>query len=512
VPSNSKLLNYLSDKTGNMTVLAAGSLTVIMLAVGAAIDISDLASHKSSLQDATDSAVLAAAISGETDTDELTNIAREAFDANFGTSGNESIKNFNLLLSEDGELSLETQLEKPTLIMGAMGMDKHLVTAEAATYMASSMPLDIALVLDRTGSMAGPNMAGLISAATDFISSLDSGDRDVRVAIIPFSDYVNVGVDNASERWLDLSGVGPEGSEVSCVMEDLSSSSCLSTGLFGPSTSGSSSSGSSTSSGSCATSTTSTSSSGSTATSSSTTCSGGSTGGGSGGTTMSWSDVSVSPSGAYCTASSNTQDVSTSLVEACVPVDANENWFGCVGSRATPDNTRSGYDGRKVPPIYNRTCGQPMTELTDNLGKARREISNLTASGSTYIPAGLQWGWRALTPSDPFDAGGESDRKKLLILMTDGQNTVSQNGAEHSGNDYAGANDLTLALCNEIKSASIELATVSYSNGGMASADGAMLSGCASSESLYFLANDTKSLLDAFSKAASKTNEIRLVR
>jgi Flp pilus assembly protein TadG len=68
VPSNSKLLNYLSDKTGNMTVLAAGSLTVIMLAVGAAIDISDLASHKSSLQDATDSAVLAAAISGETDT------------------------------------------------------------------------------------------------------------------------------------------------------------------------------------------------------------------------------------------------------------------------------------------------------------------------------------------------------------------------------------------------------------------------------------------------------------
>jgi Mg-chelatase subunit ChlD len=153
-----------------------------------------------------------------------------------------------------------------------------------------------------------------------------------------------------------------------------------------------------------------------------------------------------------------------------------------------------------------------MTELTDNLGKARREISNLTASGSTYIPAGLQWGWRALTPSDPFDAGGESDRKKLLILMTDGQNTVSQNGAEHSGNDYAGANDLTLALCNEIKSASIELATVSYSNGGMASADGAMLSGCASSESLYFLANDTKSLLDAFSKAASKTNEIRLVR
>jgi len=53
MPSNSKRLNYISDKSGNMSLLAAGSLTAIMLAVGAAIDISDLASHKSSLQDAT---------------------------------------------------------------------------------------------------------------------------------------------------------------------------------------------------------------------------------------------------------------------------------------------------------------------------------------------------------------------------------------------------------------------------------------------------------------------------
>jgi len=50
----------------------------------------------------------------------------------------------------------------------------------------------------------------------------------------------------------------------------------------------------------------------------------------------------------------------------------------------------AGYDGKKIPPIFDRTCGQPIMELTDKLDEASDHISAMTASGMTYIPAGLQ--------------------------------------------------------------------------------------------------------------------------
>jgi len=170
------------------------------------------------------------------------------------------------------------------------------------------------------------------------------------------------------------------------------------------------------------------------------------------------------------------------------------------------------YDGEKIPPIFDRTCGQPIMELTDQLDDVRLHISTITASGLTYIPSGLQWGWRTLSSQAPLEPKNTKDRKKLLILMTDGQNTRSQEGATHTGNDYAAADRFTLELCDAIKGSEIELATVAYSNGGGNSADSGLLSSCASSGELHFSANDPKALLDAFSAAADQSGDMRLIR
>jgi hypothetical protein len=86
------------------------------------------------------------------------------------------------------------------------------------------------------------------------------------------------------------------------------------------------------------------------------------------------------------------QESSGDQIEECTPKIAGENWFGCVGSRAAPYNIRAEYDGEKFPLIYDRTCGQPLTELTSNLSSIKASVSSLTASGSTYIPAGYSGG------------------------------------------------------------------------------------------------------------------------
>jgi len=130
--------------------------------------------------------VIAAAKSGETKKADLENEARAAFDMNFELKGKETLSRFKVKVVAGNELSLETTIKKPTTIMGIFGRPMMEVYTEAATYLPSDTALDIALVLDRTGSMAGSNIAGLITASDDFIKQLKSEGSDTRIAVVPF--------------------------------------------------------------------------------------------------------------------------------------------------------------------------------------------------------------------------------------------------------------------------------------------------------------------------------------
>lgn len=420
---------------------------------------------------------------------------------------------FSVRLRPDGELILKTRLKKPTFLGAMLGKNEMYASAEAATYLPSSKALDVALVLDRTGSMAGPNMDALKLAVRDYLTDLNGSSRDVRVSVVPFSDYVNIGVDNSNQNWLDIPLTGSTGAEVECSMESVSLSSCPSAQTSPPTSSGGTCSMSFSSS--------STSSGGSmSATASATASSSGSSGSCSVSVSTSssgsfiWSDIFTSPTGAFCTVTADPQESSGNRVEECVPKILGENWFGCVGSRAQPYNIQAGYSGQKFPLIYDRTCGQALMGLTDNLSSVSSTVSGLTASGSTYIPAGLQWGWRTLDENQPFEnkTKKNEDRKKLLILMTDGENTRSQAGETHAGNDYDAADALSQNLCTAIKNSGIDIATVSYSNSSSSSTNTAMLRNCASSSDLYFDASDAKGLEKAFSTATNQVNEVRLIR
>ena len=481
------------------------SLMMILGLTGLALDYTDLVNRNSTLQNASDASVLSAATSGETNLKKLEILARAAFESNFYLKEGEEIESFELHLSDQNELSLTVKLEKPTLLMGVAGFDSVKAEVQSATLLSSATPLDIAFVLDRTGSMAGQNMTGLINASRRLITDLDSSGRDVRISIVPFSDYVNIGVDSLDLSLLDFPQSGPAGSDVICAMENTSTSGCTSgtSGGTSSSSAASSSSGScsTTGGGTCTVTTTTTTGSGTTTTTTTT----------SSGSTMTWTDVSTNSSGGFCTISSDPQENSGSVIEECTPIRPNENWFGCVGSRLSPHNQTMGYDGHKFPPIYNRTCGQPLVPLTDDLVKARASIDSLTASGMTYLPGGLMWGWRSLDPSAPLVNTSGTERQKLVILMTDGSNTVSQSGLFHNGNDYREANRHTEELCTKMKESDVSIATVSYSRGSRDNKTTKLLQDCASSPTLYFEARDAKSLKSAFENAIKSSESIRLV-
>jgi Flp pilus assembly protein TadG len=148
----------------------------------------------------------------------------------------------------------------------------------------------------------------------------------------------------------------------------------------------------------------------------------------------------------------------------CGYVTVNYTWNGCVGSRAPSDFVSRATGANPIPGIPDVRCSASLGRLSPNVGDIKTKINNMVAEGFTYIPAGLMWGWRALSPDAPFSDGAPYSRstKKIIVLMTDGENTKSQNGQDHDGESPSDADANLTQLCREVKRDNIELYTVSF--------------------------------------------------
>lgn len=74
----------------------------------------------------------------------------------------------------------------------------------------------------------------------------------------------------------------------------------------------------------------------------------------------------------------------------------------------------------------NADCTRtPILPLTSNPATVISTIGNMVAEGGTNIHEGTAWGFRVLTPGEPFTEGAKDDEatSKILIIMTDGENT-----------------------------------------------------------------------------------------
>ena len=136
------------------------------------------------------------------------------------------------------------------------------------------------------------------------------------------------------------------------------------------------------------------------------------------------------------------------------------------------------------------------------------------------MPSGLAWGWRTLDDDVPFGQPTTGPvRKKALILMTDGFNTISRLGNDkyHHGkqgdNATEDANKETEKLCENIHSENILLYTIAYELPSSADADDTkiLLSDCASTPDGFFNAAGGANLNEAFEAIGKDLAEIRLV-
>lgn len=200
-----RVRELLRDRRGATAMMFAFMIVPIFASAGLAIDSSLGYLLKSRMSKSLDTAGLAAGRLALNNNAEQ--IARNYFDANFNASGGSvTLTDFSFDLSEDRRFVTLTAVgETPTVFMRIFGRDTMTVTARTRIRRETT-GMELALVIDNTGSMWGSAFSAMLAASYELVDIL-YGDEDeidnLWVSVVPYTANVNVGPGRAG--WLAAS-------------------------------------------------------------------------------------------------------------------------------------------------------------------------------------------------------------------------------------------------------------------------------------------------------------------
>ena len=201
-----KLGQYFKDTCGNIGMMFAFAAIPMLLAAGSAIDMIRASNTKTILRGAADAAALAGATSGKVYNDAyLEKIVQDYLKANDAIGALKSVSKISQSV-DTGTATFKVDISGSieTTFMALVGIDKIDIGAESEVNL-GLQSLELALVLDNTGSMAGQKIIDLKSSAKELITVLEAEKTSyssLKFSLVPFTQYVNVGVGNAGASWL----------------------------------------------------------------------------------------------------------------------------------------------------------------------------------------------------------------------------------------------------------------------------------------------------------------------
>jgi Flp pilus assembly protein TadG len=509
---------FRSSDSGNILVTTAIAIAVLSGLIALALDVSNLFNQRSEVQNALDTAVLAAASSTATDATTLQTITTTAFNANLPdvVKSTAQISTFDYNTTSK-KITATATGTYTTYFGGIAGLSTVSYSAASSGLKSAKGTVEVALVLDNTYSMsvaldtAGTKMQVLQTAATNLVNTLMTTQNAgfVKVAVVPYADYVNVGT-TTTGNWLSVAA------NYSTTSAGTPATAAKPAGPVVCNT-----------------------------VSTKSVCSGGS---------MQPYVVSIIDGvvtmgthlvGQTCTTVPITPVTTCSQTPAqpakpAVPGTTTwYKWYGCV-------NHLVGTNGLLAPPesasqakpyvgylTTSQQCLNPILPLTTQSAPVLASINNLvyqigSYKPATYIAGGITWGVNVLSPTATFASGAPYDTankmpRKVIILMTDGYNTNSLNAngsltAATFNNDgtisaasqpgVTKANTAEVAACSYAKSQNIEIYAIGFGISDPTSLSN--LQQCATDASHYFDAKNSASLISAFQIIAGNLQNVRI--
>jgi hypothetical protein len=200
------VVRLLADRRASAAPLVGLMAFVLLGATGLAVDTARGYLIKSKLSSAIDAAALAGGRDIEGDGVEAR--IRRYFDANFpeGYLGAE-LERFDIEFGPEREtVTIAARVDLPTTFMRIFGRDSMQVGASNRARR-HARGLELALVMDNTGSMSWSEMSAMKEATRELVGVLygeDDTAPNLWIALVPYTATVNVGTEHAS--WVD--GIG----------------------------------------------------------------------------------------------------------------------------------------------------------------------------------------------------------------------------------------------------------------------------------------------------------------
>jgi Flp pilus assembly protein TadG len=511
------------NESGAAAVFFAVSLILLAPLTLGMMDVYVASSQRGQLQDALDAATLFAARSSASTTSAIDTLGDKALSSNLVLPAGVTLVASNFTLSGN----VVTGYAEVTPSALAPGLWQHQNITANATVVRSLDKLEIALVLDNTGSMAGTKLATLKSAGASLIDKLvaaaarSTDPTPLKVSLVPFSMTVRVQGTTPTTNyntsthsgtgfptWIDPQGTASVNAAASGAYDTFDVKTDRFTMLKQMNK-------------------------------------------------QAWEgcvesrrqpyDVQETAPLASTPASMFTPyfwpdepDTSTSYQNNYLTDGGTGSWTwkqreqNHLKYTAAPNKSGAFMTGYNYGP--NAGCSmQPIIRLTTDTASIKTAINAMVAVGDTNIPMGLVWGWHTLSPNAPFADGSAyttQHMKKIVILMTDGQNTMSNPGGSNSnGSYYSGlgyiwqtimqgltsssstsaresAMDARLALlCTNMKAQNIVIYTVRVE---VAAGTSTVLKDCASGADKFYDVQDVSQLGAAFDSIAGSIDNLRI--
>ena len=455
-----------TDQRGNIAIMTAFTLTMVLVGVGAALDFSRAVQRNHDLQNFADAAVLAGAS------------ARGKSEAEVRAQALAVVKRHNTQ-GWDLDIKIDVTDERvmvtvgsatPSIMGGFMNRQETDIQVVSASPRAQLVPIHLALVLDTTDSMEGDNLTAMQAAANALIDEMDDLKADVKLSVVPFGQYVNVGFDKTkpeTRSWLDMGKYGQSYNHCWTPKIEVEKEVCTNMGK------------------------------------------------------ESYDDI-VDGRNRGKKMRDKWDCKGGKWVDGPEKCEIRTyDWHGCMGSRADKLSEKPRYDGALLPAALDEHCGSEMLPLSNDFTAMRDTVNGLATSGPTYLPSGLIWGWRSLDPGQPYPEANQTSSprlKRAMLFMTDGLNTRSigdssgnANGVKHRFEGEGGKDGTkkTEDVCKEAKADGIELFVVAYKFPDQAD-ERKVLEKCATSDMHFFSPDTAADLTKSFKEVAAALDSTRL--
>jgi len=478
---------YACQTSAAVAIVFGLTVPVVIGAVGMSVDLAQSYLVRERLYQSLDAAALAAAAMSSEDPDEIEQKVNDFIEANYPAGSIGYTVDIDVFPS-DNTLRVTATAQLPTTFMRAFGTEYVDVYVET-TVAREVRGIEVALVLDVTGSMATNNNIGALRTATlnfvDTIFDRVENEDYLRVSLVPYAATVNVGsiapeiVSALPQFPAGTNRPYSETDNPATTADDLNWRGCVRARTV----------------------------------------------------PHDREDTDIAEGGFW-----------EPFWWSSTMTDANDNrWWRDLDNDGVYDGVTENNLNRPFTQCNDRRTpnlgcpeSNPIVPLTNDYDLLRNSANALVywCRGGTFSNEGMAWGLRVLSPEEPFDEGASFDDplwRKAVILMTDGDNQFFRKSGITATSDMTaygrlsegrlGTTNATTArteinegmtdVCNALKEKGVTVYTVTFASS-INTATKALYEDCASDPTKWHDAPTQQALIEVFGTIARELSNLHI--